>query len=366
MTHAIIHIIPTLVRGGAEKQLVLLARGLPRDEFQVEVITLSADGPLRAELEAAAIPVTAIGKRWKIDPSAFARLTRELRRRQPALVHTWLFAANSYGRAAASRAGVPHIVAAERCVDRWKAWHELAIDRYLAKRSDRIVTNSTGVREFYAGHGVPAEKLVVIPNGVPPAAQSSVSRADLLAELGLPADARLIGAVGRLWPQKRVKDLIWAADVLKIIRQDAHLLIVGDGPLADRLHRFRRQSRIEDQVHFLGERNDVARLMPHFDVLWLGSAYEGQPNSVMEAMSAGVPVVATDIPGTRDLVVDGETGYLVPIGNGPAFARQTERILTDPALARRLGDAARERMHREFSVERMVERHAALYRELLA
>lgn len=365
VSQRIVQIIPTLVRGGAEKQLVLLARGLAREAYDVQVITLTAGGPLAADLAEANIPVTAIDKRWKLDPTAFSRLVGELRRLRPALVHTWLFAANAYGRAAALRAGVPHIVGAERCVDLWKSWHELAIDRYLARRTDRVVVNSSGVRDFYKVNGIAAEKFVVIPNGVPAARESNVSRAELLEELKLPSHAKLIAAVGRLWPQKRIKDLIWAADVLKVIRDDLHLLIIGDGPLADRLRRFRRMCHIEDRVHFLGQRNDVPRLMPHFDVLWLGSAYEGQPNSVMEAMSAGVPVVATDIPGTRDLVLHDETGFLVPVGDRAAFARYTERILNDADLARRLGAAARERMLREFSVERMVERHVALYRELL-
>ncbi|MBX3415900.1 MAG: glycosyltransferase [Pirellulales bacterium] len=365
MSRRIVQIIPTLVRGGAEKQLVLLAQGLARADFDVHVITLTAGGPLRADLDATGIPVTAIDKRWKLDPGALQRLTRELKRLRPDLVHTWLFAANAYGRAAALRAGVPHIVGAERCVDLWKAWHELAIDRYLARRSDRVVVNSSGVRDFYIGKGIAADKFAVIPNGVPPAPPSDVTREALLAELNLPPDAKLIGAVGRLWPQKRLKDLIWGADILKVIREDFHLLIVGEGPQFDRLRRFRHKCQIDDRVHFLGQRNDVPRLIPHFDVLWLGSAYEGQPNSVMEAMSAGVPVVATDIAGTRDLVVPGETGYLVPVGDCAAFARHTDRLFNEVELARRLGSAGRARMLREFSVERMVERHIALYRELL-
>jgi glycosyltransferase involved in cell wall biosynthesis len=122
----------------------------------------------------------------------------------------------------------------------------------------------------------------------------------------------------------------------------------------------------------------VPRLLPHFDVLWSASAFEGQSNAIMEAMAAGVPVVATDIPGTRDLVVHGTTGYLVPTEGRPVFAPTvntsvakglagyTNTLLDDPALARRLGQSARQRMLDEFSVERMVARYADLYRRLLA
>jgi glycosyltransferase involved in cell wall biosynthesis len=365
MTKRILLIVPTLDRCGAEKQLTLLACGLPRDRFETHVCVLTRDGPLRAVLDEADIPVTLIGKSWKIDPLAYWRLCQHIRRLQPDLVHTWLFAANAYGRHAAWRAGVKHVLAGERCVDPWKRWHELAIDRYLARRTDRLVTNSRGVVEFYRQHGLPADKFAVIPNAVQPAAPSSVTRGELLAELGLPPQSRLIGAVNRLWPQKRVKDLIWAADLLKVVRDDTHLLIVGDGPQRWRLERYRDQIEIADRVRFLGERSDVPRLMPHFDCLWLGSEYEGQSNAVLEAMAAGVPVVATEIAGNRDLVVHGETGFLVPVGDRAGFARWTHRLLDDPDLAQRCGQASVARVRDEFSLEKMIQRHVALYDEIL-
>lgn len=361
----LLFIIPTLVRGGAEKQLTLLAKGLPRDQFDVHVCVLTHSGPLEAELKQAGIPVTHIHKHWKIDPLAYLRLKREIKRLAPDIVHTWLFAANCYGRQAALAAGVKHVVAGERCVDPWKTAVQLALDRYLARRTERIVTNSTGVVDFYAGKGLPREKFVVIPNGIEPRSnESPVNRQPLLAELGLPTDARLIAAVGRLWPQKRIKDLIWATDLLKCIRDDAHLLIIGDGPQRWRLERFSQQCGNEDRVHFLGERGDVPRIMPHLDCLWLSSAYEGQSNAVMEAMLSGVPVVASDIPGNRDLVIPGETGYLVNVGDRAAFAQKAQMLLSDAELQRRMGEAGKARMKAEFTVEQMVQRHAELYREL--
>jgi glycosyltransferase involved in cell wall biosynthesis len=360
-------VIPSLVRGGAEKQLSLLARGLPREEFDVHVAVLTHTGPLEEELREAGISVTVIGKRWKLDPLCYWRLRRYIRGLAPDVVHTWLFAANAYGRQAAASVGIKHLVAGERCVDPWKGGWQLTIDRALARRTDRIATNSTGVKEFYVSRGLPAEKFVVIPNGMVLGADGQTNGRDaLLAELKLPARARLIGAVGRLWPQKRVKDLIWAADLLKTTREDTHLLIVGDGPQRQRLERFRDQNQIADRVHFLGEREDVPRLMPHFDVLWLGSEYEGQSNAILEAMAAGVPVIATDIAGNRDLVVDGGTGYLVPVGDRFEFTRRTHWLLDDEAMRRRMGEAGRQRVRSEFTVEKMVERHAALYRELVS
>ena len=362
----VLQIIPSLDRCGAEKQLTLLAQGLPRERFEVHVCALTRGGPLETPLREAGIPVTVIGKSWKIDPWAYARLRRLIVRLQPDLVHTWIFAANAYGRWAAKSAGVKHLVAGERCVDSWKQWHELAIDRYLARYTQRFVTNSSGVREFYAAHGLPADKFVVIPNGVAVGEpQSPRPREQVLAELGLPADAWLIAAVNRLWPQKRVKDLIWAADLLKIVNARTHLLIFGDGPQRWRLERYRDQCELSDRVHFLGAREDVPSLLPHCQCLWLGSGYEGQSNAILEAMAAGLPVIATDIPGNRDLVLPEETGALVPVGDRAAFARRTNVLLEHPELARRWGAAGRQRVLGEFSVQKMVDRHAALYEELL-
>lgn len=367
MTARILHVIPTLDRGGAEKQLTLLASGLPKEEFEVHVCTLTRDGPLRAPLEAAGVTIHSIQKRGKFDPLAFHRLTKLMRRLQPDLVHTWIFAANAYGRAAALRAGVKCIVGGERCVDPWKNGLELAIDRYLAQRSRCIVTNSSGVQVFYAEQGVPAEKFIIIPNGIDAdRVTAPSSRSEWAEELGIPESAHWVVAIGRLWPQKRLRDAIWVMDILKVARDDVFLLIVGDGPERRRLERFAWQVKIEDHVRFLGERSDVAKLLPHLSASVLASGYEGQSNAIMESMAAGLPVVASDIPGNRDLVIDGQTGSLFPPGDRGEFARCLHRVLEDRELARRMGEAGARRMREEFTVNQMIERHAALYRRLLA
>lgn len=365
MQKRILQIIPTLDRAGAEKQLVLLAGGLPRDRFDVHVCVLTRTGPLEAELRAAGIAPVVIGKRWRLDPWAYWQLRRLIGRLKPDLIHTWLFAANSYGRFAGIQCGVPRLVAAERCVDPWKGWVELSIDRYLARYTSCIVANSAGVRDFYVHCKLPAEKIRIIPNAIVPLPPTDVSREELLAELELPEASRLAACVGRLWPQKRIKDAIWAADLLKVIRDDMHLLIIGDGPQRVQLVRFRNQVRIADRVHFLGHRNDVFRILPHVDVFWSTSGYEGQSNSILEAMACGVPVVATDIPGTRDLVASGETGFLVPVGNRAAFAKLTNQLLDNPQLARKLGENARNRVHTHFSIAEMIRRYTDLYDGLL-
>ncbi len=373
----ILQIIPTLDRAGAEKQLLLLAAGLPRDEFDVHVAVLTRLGPLWPEYQAAGVPVTVVGKAWKLDPLALVRLCRLVRRLRPDLVQTWIFAANAYGRVAARLAGTRRVVASERCVDLWKGGLELAIDRWLARRTACIVANSPAVRDFYVQRGLPADKFQVIPNAVPPLRIESPPRDQVLAELGLPPTARLIALVGRLWPQKRVQDAIWAMDLLRVYPYDVHLLVMGDGPQRRQLERFAAQVDRPNHIHFLGQRTDVLRLLPHCEMLWSPSAFEGQSNAILEAMAAGLPVVATDIPGTRDLVVHGQTGFLIPTPPRPAqmatinhvviqgLCRYTRQLLEDPELARRLGAAGQVRVRTHFSVEQMIQRYAALYRRLL-
>ena len=201
MRKRILQIIPSLDQAGAEKQMSLLARGLPRDEFEPYVCALTRGGPLLSGLVEAHIPVTVIGKRWRLDPQAWWRLQRHVAALRPDLIHTWMFAANTYGHFAAKVGRVSRLVASQRCVDPWKGGSQLAVDRYIARRCSRIVVNSPGVRDFYVQHGLPAEKIRVIENGVAAAEPIATTRRQLLCELGLPVGSRLVGLVGRLWPR---------------------------------------------------------------------------------------------------------------------------------------------------------------------
>lgn len=360
----VLQVIPTLDRSGAEKQMVMLATGLPRDQFRVEVAALTRSGPLAADLRAADIPTHLIGKRFKVDPFALARLARLVRRGHYDVVHTWIFAADSYGRVAARWGRVPAVVVSEMAVDVWKGRGERAVDRWLARWTDRVVGNSDAVVRFYEQMGIPSAKLSMIPSGIADEpALAEVDPAAVRTELGILADAPVALFVGRLADQKGVADLLDALDLLQHVRPDLRTWIVGDGPLRDRLRERARGFRLDGdrRVQFLGHREDVPRLLAACDVLVLPSYYEGMPNVVLEAMQAGKPVVATAAPGTTEVVAAGETGLLVPIRNPPALAQAIRQVIADPALARRFGEAGRGRVASEFSASAMIAHYARLY-----
>jgi glycosyltransferase involved in cell wall biosynthesis len=365
MPPRILHLIPAFDRSGTEQQLGLLVAGLIRAGFDAHVCALSPGRSTAESLTALGIRPTILEKRWTFDPQAFWRLKRLIDRVRPDVVHAWESPANGYGLAAALGGGTGRFVAGYRGTTPSRNALCLRIDRAIGRRSAGVIVNSTGVKDFYVRNGLPEEKFQVISSAVELPPPPRFTRRQILDELGLPPGSRLIGFVGRLAPHQRVKDAIWAADLLKVVRKDVHLLIFGDGPHRDRLRMFRDQVQIADHVHLLGFRSDAQRFYPHFDLLWSTGASEGQSNAILEAMATGVPVVASDIPGTRDMLTPNETGLLVRVGDRAGFAREAHRLLEDAAFAHRLGEAGRARVGRDFTVEKMVNGHVEFYGRLL-
>ena len=365
----VVLLIPTLDRSGAEKQFTLLASRLPKSEFDVTAVALTRGGPYADELVAEGIPLTLIGKRSKFDPLSFWRLRAELQKLQPDILHTWLFAANSYGRLCSGIIPKAKIVVSERCVDSWKKGWQLWLDRRLISKTDRLVGNSKSVVDFYRDLGVPTEKLVCIPNGIDaPSLDETVDRSTreaLLSKLNLPPDAYVAGYIGRLAKQKRVEDLIWAVETLRQIRPKLYLVIVGDGPERDRLESFAHDVGCQDHVRFLGHRDDASRWLKMFDVFCLASSFEGMSNSLMEAMSIGKPVLASDISANRELVIQARTGFLPKLADTVGYMQFLRQLIDEPDLGPELGKAGRERIQQFFGITRMVDAYAEMYRNVL-
>ncbi len=208
----------------------------------------------------------------------------------------------------------------------------------------------------------------VIPNAVPTPVQSTEEARELRQavrrELGVPDDARLVFSVGRLAPQKRVDVLIWATQLLRQLTPNVFHVIVGAGEQRGKLEGLARHFTCDGVTRFLGHRDDVDRLMVASDVFWIASDFEGQSNSLMEAMARGLPVIASDIPANRELIEDGKTGLLVRPGDSVAFAQYADRLLADRDWSKQLGQAARERMETHHSVAAMIARYARLYESI--
>lgn len=360
-------IIPTLERGGAEKQLSLLAKGLDPAAFDTTVMVLTRSGPLESELRAAGVRVDVIGKHATGDPIAWYKLYTKLKKLQPDIVHTWLFAANAYGRSAAKAARVRAVVGSERSVDPWKGTWQLSIDRFLAKRTQGISTNSQGVVDFYDSKGIARSNFTVIPNGIPPRDPAKdISREEAFRRLGIPLHHKLILSIGRLWAQKGYKDLIWSAEMLRVLRGDISYVVIGDGPERQRLEEYSDNIRAAREVYLVGHRDDAAQILPHADLLWNGSLYEGQSNVLLEAMQAGVVTLATDIPGNQDLVDNEQTGILFPLGDVDRLMRISHQLLDDTDRRNQLILAAKSKIEQQHTVPAMVQAHEAWYRKLLA
>lgn len=356
--------ITDLDPGGAERALVQLVTRLDRKRWLPALYCLSAPGPLVEPLQAAGIPVACLGARHAGHLGVILRLRRELCRFQPELLQTFLFHANFAGRIAGRLAGVPHLVAGIRVAEKRGRMH-LWLDRLTNGLVERNVCVSQAVADFSMRvAGLRPEKVVVIPNGVDLSAFADVPPADL-TPFEIPPGSRVLIAVGRLDPQKGLEFLLDAMP--QIVSQDhrVHLLLVGTGPLRPAIERWIGGKGLAGNVHLAGWRADVPSLLRASHALVLASLWEGMPNAVLEAMAAGLPVVATCVEGTTELVRDRETGRLVAPGSAGELALAITEILQNPGRAAAMGQAGQNRVRAEFSWEKAVARYDALYASLL-
>jgi glycosyltransferase involved in cell wall biosynthesis len=362
----IVFCITDLDRGGAEQALVQIVTRLDRREWSPHVICLTGEGELAVELREAGVPVTCLhAKRWW-NLGVLFRLKRELRRLRPAVLQTFLYHANILGRVAGRMARVPVIVSGIRVAERrsrFRLWLDRATDRWVS----RHVCVSEGVAKFSTETGGLAnEKIVVIPNGVEFERFAGALPADL-SVLGLGPEHRVVLFVGRLDPQKGISILL---DAMRELSRDSrfegtHLLLAGEGPLRGEIEVFARENRLEDRVHLLGRRNDVPALMKAADCLVLPSLWEGMPNVVLEAMAAGLPVVATAVEGTSELVQCGETGLLVPAGDVRGLLAGIVQVLSDAEFAQGIARSAQVTVRKRFAWEAVAGAYGSLYRELI-
>ncbi len=365
----VLHMIDGLQVGGAEVVLCQLLRGLQGRHYHVSVC-YSTPGPLQAEVAALGVPLARLPRLARVDPLLIIGLCRVIRRNQPQIVHTHLFKSDFHGRLAARLCGVPVVVSTLHARDAWAKQPLLGrLYGATAHFADQLIAVSEEVRQYAITHTrVPAIKICTIENGVEVARfkEKEAAGQALRQQLGIAADTPLVGIVGRLAPQKDHATFLRAAALIFQELPQARFLIVGDGPLRKTLMAQTSALRMNQAVMFCGMRNDIPAVMAAIDLLVLSSPSEGLPITLLEGMAAARPVVATAVGGIPGVVVEGHTGLLVPPGDPASLARESMRILQEPALGKRMGQAGRARVEAHYSIEAMTHRTAQLYEELLS
>ena len=362
---SIAFVITDLDPGGAEKALVNLVTHLDRTRWAPAVIALGGEGKLAAVVRAAGIPCECLDLNRRQMVKGIWKLAQVLRRCSPLLIQSFLFHANVASRLAALLAGRPTVVGGLRVAEHQKGWH-LIVDRLTFPLSSGSICVSRGVLQFSQEIGrLSPRRLTVIPNGIDP---QPFQQAEPLPRqlLGIPEGVHLALAVGRLDAQKGLPDLLDAAEWVMAKHATWHLALAGDGPLRNwLLERLARGKGLAGRVHWLGQRDDIPQLLKTADVLVLASHWEGMPNVVLEAMAAGKPVVATRVEGTEDLVIPGQSGWLVPPRAPEQLAQALLEAAHHPQTCHRLGEQGRARVTAEFSLDRTVQAYERVWAGLL-
>ena len=363
----VLELLPTSTPGGGPKQVYDLVRELPRSEFDV-VVGAPRDGIFFERFQALGLRVV------EFPPSRLSlrhlllaiRLIRQL---DIAIVHTHGKGPGLYGRLAAWWTGTPAVHTFHGIhyshyspIGRWLY---LALERRLSRLSRTIINVSAS--QSVEGLGLrlfTAEQSAVVVNGIAPEEISrAISESPVRRDsLGLTADAVVLGSVSRFDPIKRHEVLLAAVRRLAGRLPRVTLLLVGAGAEEDRIRRLTLEMGLQARVIFTGFLENPARVYPVLDLYVSASEKEGLPLSLVEAMCAGLAVVATDVPGHRDVVIHGETGLLVPPDDSAALADAIRSLMSDPVRRRAMGEAGRQRALEEFGIRLMVDATAAIFR----
>lgn len=372
---------PSLRPAGAERQMLALAEGLPQDRFRVDFLAMSGAGVYDERARAAGARIVVIGAPPRPSASRMARAAGRgakamryaavARTRRYDIVDAWLYPVDVMAALARPLTRTPVIVTGRRNLRNFgRPLNEL--ERRLVELANRltdaVVANCEAVaRDTLRHERIDPAKLRVIRNGVrsieplPPEERLAGRRA-----LGVGDDDVLVGCVANYQPAKRHDLLVEAFTGLVREGPMARLVLVGEGPLRVDLERRIAARGLADRVRLHGMVADPATLYGLFDVVVQSSRTEGLSNVLLEAAAAGRPAVATAVGGTDEIVIDGETGLLVPANDADALAAAMLRVVQDPSLRERLGRAARDRAAAQFSMARFVAEYAALYEELAA
>lgn len=366
----IAYCIDTMQIGGSELNALRTSERLDRSQFQIAVVSLQPDGPLAARYRAAGIPVHAFPliSLYAADSLRQGwRLAQWLRRERIEILHCHDLYANLFGAPWGRVAGLRAVITSRRWIHPLKNRRLELANRFVHRLGHWVLVNSPAVADAsVATDGVSRDRILHVPNFVDADAFADLperTSTRIRSELGIPANAQLIGCIARLAPVKDHATLLRAFRMISARWPRLHLVLVGDGELRSTLEALARELGIRSRVHFAGVRDNEPNLHRLFDISVLASTSEGFPNSLVEAMAAGRPVIATNVGGNAD-AVRADTGFLVPPGNPERFGSALERLLADDPLRYRMGAAARDIARAEYHAESVIPRLEHLYRRL--
>lgn len=355
--------------GGTENHLMQLFAHLDRRRFEPSLYLLRDHGELVERVRALDVPVHAGRMEGSLLSPALlpciADFARSFRKREIDVVHTYLPRGELVGSVAARLARVPIVLCSKRgCHHRRGA--EAAGCRVSNKLADRVLANAVAVKEFVADdEACPREKIVVIENGVDAVRFAPVAdRRRFKDKLGLDPDAPVVGSITRARVRKGYEEFLCATAEVKRAHPRLQVIVVGQDTIEQAPRDLIATLGFGDDLHLLGLRNDIPDVLAAMDVFVLSSHDEGMSNAIMEAMSAGRPIVATDVGGAPEMIADGESGLLVPPKVVEPLAAAIRRFVDDPDAAEKMGQAARRTVEERYSIEVMVERYASLYESL--
>ena len=349
-------------RGGLEVMSADLALSLVQRGVRAVMLTLDAGGEQRDRLEAGGVAVLDLGGRRLRDPRYHWRVASALRSTGADVVHSHMFAPLLYSAGAHWLAGVRRLVHTEHSIEYLldKPSYQRPL-RWLARASSSFVVLGERMRVFYVEKvGIAPERVRVIPNGVVVKDENAANRQMARRELGL-GEEFVVGAVGRLAPEKNLGLLLQAFARATNSGGPGTLVLIGDGSERQALETQARELGIAERVRFTGWRKDVSAVLPAFDAYALTSLAEGLPLALLEAMSAGVPVVSTAVGDIPEVVRNGATGRLVQSGDEAAFADALAELRNQPELRQALARAARAQVVERYSRDAMVDAYLSAY-----
>jgi len=365
-------IIESLAVGGAEGQVYELVKGLDKNQYEPVVCSLTKGGIYVEKIRNEGVKVITIANRLRGVPWKLPKIIKVLRKERFDIVHNQMFVAGLFGTLIGKLLSVPVVINSVLSLGFTVNWYRRPIKCLLYKISDCVIVNSEKIKSLLIHYRiVKKDKIWRIYNGVdietfhPKSNGSSVSK--LRNELGIASgDYHVIGILARLTPVKNHRCLLRAIPDIQEEFPKTVFLVIGNGPLEKMLKQFAKDLHIIEHIRFLGERKDTHELLRLMDLSVLCSLREGFSNSILEAMAAGIPVVASNMGGNSEAIVDGVTGFLFNPTDPAALAERVKEILKNKRRMRQMGLAGRKRAESLFSISRMVREYEGIYQSHLA